>query len=241
MTLDGELTALRALARQMRGADRVDRRRLSAWASTLDSAVRGLTTGVGHLRAEVEGRKRVVDLGDPEPYRGLSLPDAARVLGERVLTAGGWHLDETVDAQLLREVAAEAEAFASALSPTGRPDPVAVDPGANTPGRARTGARRTSSEAARAVEPRSGTQRRLVLDAVASVARDVQMVGMTDVEIARATALPPNSARPRRKELVDAGWLADSGIKREHHRRDHVVWVLTDKAMRLVAGLRTAV
>lgn len=241
MTLDGELTALRALARQMRGADRVDRRRLSAWASTLDGAVRGLTAGIGHLRAEVEGRKRAVDLGDPEPYRGLPVLDAARVLGERVLTLAGWKLDEIVDARLLREVAAEAEALASALSPTGRPDPVAANPAANTTGRARTGAKRTSSEAAKLVEPRSGTQRRAVLDAVAAVARDVRTVGLTDVEVARSTGLPPNSARPRRKELVDAGWLADSGVKREHHGREHVVWVLTDKAMRLVAGLPTAV
>lgn len=247
MTLDGELAALRALARQMRGATRVDPRRLSAWASTLDGAVRALGGGIGHLRAEVERRPRSIDLSDPEPYRGLDLGQAAQLLGERVLTLGGWKLDERTDAQLLREVSAEAEALRQALlgdrwqaPPAPRPDPVAADPEANTPGRARTGAKRTSSGAALAVEPRTGTQRRRVLDAVAAVARDARTVGLTDVEVARSTGLPPNSARPRRKELVDGGWLEDSGVTRDHHGREHIVWVLSEKGMRLVAGLPAA-
>jgi hypothetical protein len=96
----------------------------------------------------------------------------------------------------------------------------------------RTDGRATAKAAALAAEPRTGTNRRAVLDAVAAVARDVRTVGLTDVEIQRATGLNPNSARPRRVELVDGGWLADSGVTREHYGREHTVWVLTDKAVR---------
>jgi hypothetical protein len=141
---------------------------------------------------------------------------------------------------------AEVDGFVTAVAASGRRTaPLArgvasADPGADGAGKARSDLRATAKAAALAAEPRSGTNRRAVLEAVAAVARDVRTVGLTDVEIQRATGLNPNSARPRRVELVDGGWLADSGVTREHHGREHTVWVLTDKAARLTAGLPAA-
>jgi hypothetical protein len=37
--------------------------------------------------------------------------------------------------------------------------------------------------------------------------------------------------RPRRVELVDGGWLEPASTTREHHGREHTVWVLTQKAV----------
>lgn len=245
MTLDADLAAVRAVARQLRTTTRpLDPRRLSALAASLDHSVRGLTRGAEWLRAEADGQKPpAVDLGDPEPYRGLDVAQAAALLVERALTVTG--VDDVIhrDGVDAGRIAAEVDGFVVAVAASGRrTSPLArgvsaVDPGADGPGAAHRGARRTSSAAAAAAEPRTGTNRRAVLDAVAAVARDVQTVGLTDVEIQRATGISPNSARPRRVELVDGGWLADSGITREHFGREHTVWVLSDKAARLIAGV----
>jgi hypothetical protein len=248
VTLDADLAAVRAVARQLRATTRpLDPRRLSALAASLDHSARGLGRGVDWLRAEAEGAKPpVVELGDPEPYRGLTVEQAARLLAERAS-----RLTDPEGLEKYRDLpgrlAAEADGFVVAVAASGRRTAplargvAALSPGAPGAGKARSGARETSRSAALLAEPRSGTNRRAVLDAVAAVARDVQTVGLTDVEIQRATGLNPNSARPRRVELVDGGWLADSGRTREHYGREHTVWVLTDKAARLVAGLpRTA-
>jgi hypothetical protein len=249
VTLDADLAAVRAVARQLRATTRpLDPRRLSALASSLDHSARGLGRGVDWLRAEAEGTKPpVVELGDPEPYRGLSVEQAAALLVERALAALGADDVMNRDGVDARRVAAEVDGFVVAVAASGRRTaPLArgvsaAGPGADGPGKVRSDGSRTSAAAAKLAEPRSGTNRRAVLDAVAAVARDVQTVGLTDVEIQRATGLNPNSARPRRVELVDGGWLADSGRTREHYGREHTVWVLTDKAARLVAGLpRTA-
>jgi hypothetical protein len=245
MTLDADLAAVRAVARQLRGTTRpLDPRRLSALASSLDHSARGLQRGVEWVRAEAEGKRPVVELGDPEPYRGLSVEQAAVELVERVLTA--FEVGAEPGSRLARLVAAEVDGFVTAVAASGRRTaPLArgvasADPGADGAGKAREDGRATSKAAALAAEPRTGTNRRAVLEAVAAVARDVRTVGLTDVEIQRATGLNPNSARPRRVELVDGGWLADSGVTREHHGREHTVWVLTDKAARLTAGLSAA-
>lgn len=117
-----------------------------------------------------------------------------------------------------------------------------VLPPADRPGPAQRqrAARRTSLAAAAAVEPRTGTQRHAILSAVAAVARDPRTVGMTDVELGASTGIRANSLRPRRKELVDGGWLEDSGRTRTHHGNPHVVWVLSDKALALMATGRAS-
>jgi hypothetical protein len=246
MTLDAELAAVRAVARQLRTTTRpLDPRRLSALASSLDHSVRGLGRGVEFLRAEVtNARPPSVELGDPEPYRGLTVEQAAALLAERTRLLHAWREEPTEEQR--RRVAAEVDGFVAAIAASGRRTaPInrgaaLPQPDADGPGAARSGARRTSKAAAVLAEPRTGTARRAILDAVSAVARDVQTVGLTDVEIQRATGLLPNSARPRRVELVDGGWLADSGRTREHHGREHTVWVLTEKAGRALTGLPAA-
>lgn len=79
----------------------------------------------------------------------------------------------------------------------------------------------TSHEAARAVMPKTGTQRRAVLDFVSSR----QEHGATDLEIQHALVMNGNTERPRRIELVEAGYLVDSGLRRRTGGRDMIVWV----------------
>lgn len=242
MTLDADLAAIRAVARQLRTTTRpMEPRRLGAFATNLDHSARGIARGMDFLRAEADGRKPpVVEVGDPEPYRGLSLEQAGAQLAERLAVYIGVDLNEDENR---RWIAAEVDGFIAAVAASGRRTaPInrgvsSSHPGADGAGKARTGARRTSSDAARLVAPRSGTARMAVLEAVAAVARDVRTVGLTDVEIQRSTGLSPNSARPRRVELVDGGWLADSGQTREHYGREHTVWVLTDKAAKHLAAV----
>jgi hypothetical protein len=249
VTIDADLAAVRAVARQLRTTTRpLDPRRLSALASSLDHSARGQSRGADWLRAEAEGRKPpAVEVGDPEPYRGLDVAQAARTMVDRLLAQLLVTWDEDDDGDVQRRIAAEVDGFTTAVSASGRrTSPLArgvasADPGADGPGAVRSAASRTSRAAALLAEPRTGTNRRAVLDAVAAVARDPRTVGLTDVEIQRATGLNPNSARPRRVELVDGGWLADSGVTREHFGREHTVWVLSDKAARLIAGAPRAV
>lgn len=77
----------------------------------------------------------------------------------------------------------------------------------------------TSVEAAVKVEPRAGTLRRRVLDFLRSVD------GATDDEMQVALDMNPSTQRPRRVELVAAGWVRDSGTKRRTRGDcDAVVW-----------------
>jgi ParB-like chromosome segregation protein Spo0J len=85
----------------------------------------------------------------------------------------------------------------------------------------------TSRAAAAAV--RSGSQRARVLLWL------VQHSPATDVQIAERLGLSPNSERPRRVELVTAGFVADSGEVRRHHGANHALWTITD-AGRAAAG-----
>lgn len=92
----------------------------------------------------------------------------------------------------------------------------------------RNDARDTARAAALAALPTAGQNRRRVLDAIAG--SGVHLPGMTDREIAEATGLPENSVRPRRVELVEGGWIEDSGGRRDHGgRTPWAVWKLTDK------------
>lgn len=70
---------------------------------------------------------------------------------------------------------------------------------------------RDTQETAAAALPRSGTQRRRVLDTIAGAGE----AGMTDQDIAVALGLAENSVRPRRLELADNGLIKASGQRRE--------------------------
>jgi hypothetical protein len=82
--------------------------------------------------------------------------------------------------------------------------------------------RDTSVLAAWRAWPRSGTQRERVLRWVI----DRGDHGATDDEIQDALRLSGNSERPRRLELVERGWLVDSGRRRPSYSHGPaIVWV----------------
>lgn len=87
------------------------------------------------------------------------------------------------------------------------------------PGMVRRDAPDTSRAAAKAVMPRTGTQRRRVLDYIIGCGEH----GATDLELQNALGLSGNSERPRRVELVDAELIVDAGRR----RRGHIVWIAT--------------
>lgn len=72
--------------------------------------------------------------------------------------------------------------------------------------------RPTSAAAAKAVTLRSGTQRVRVLASLADAA--VDGMGLTDEEGQQLTGLHPNSYTARRLELVEAGYVEDTGDTR---------------------------
>lgn len=55
--------------------------------------------------------------------------------------------------------------------------------------------------------------------------------GLTDVEMVEILGGSQRSStmRTRRRELLDAGFIRDTGIKRVHDGREHTVWELTEK------------
>lgn len=69
----------------------------------------------------------------------------------------------------------------------------------------------TSHRAAERALPRSGTQRRRVLDLL----REVWPGGLTDEEIRHRLDLAVGYGLARRNELVSDGWAEDSGDRRE--------------------------
>lgn len=79
----------------------------------------------------------------------------------------------------------------------------------------------TSARAARNVQPRTGTQRGAVLAYLACSG------GATDYELAQELAMNPSTVRPRRGELVETGYVTDSGRRREHQGSEWAVWVPT--------------
>ncbi len=93
----------------------------------------------------------------------------------------------------------------------------------------RQGGHETAREARDLVRPKAGTQRAQVLDELEHLRKHFpEKHGLTDVELAKITGLPANSVRPRRVELVDAGFVHDTGHRRVHNGRRHVVWGLVD-------------
>jgi len=94
------------------------------------------------------------------------------------------------------------------------------------------GAPETQRAAAISEYPRTGTKRLAVLSAVA--AADGR--GLTDEEGFAITGFTQNTYRPRRVELVDGGWVADTGIRRRVlSGKPAVAWVLTEKGEQWVA------
>jgi hypothetical protein len=83
----------------------------------------------------------------------------------------------------------------------------------------------TSARAARNVEPRTGTQRGRVL------AHICEHGGSTDYELTHQLGLLDSSCRPRRGELVDAGYVVDSGRTRQHQGSDWTIWTPTDSGL----------
>jgi hypothetical protein len=95
-----------------------------------------------------------------------------------------------------------------------------IHPRKGAPGLVRNDHPETSRAAAYAVTPRTGTQRRRVLDAIAAKPS-------TDEEIQSALHMNPNTQRPRRVELVRGGWVGDSGERRPSSTgQDSIVWGL---------------
>jgi len=108
-----------------------------------------------------------------------------------------------------------------------RPAPPPVDDSAveNRRGKVRADHPDTSSKAAVAIAPKSGTQRAAILAELLDAP-----FGLTDPEIGEATGLSMNSVRPRRVELVEGEWAENSGRTRVVNGHEHTSWQATAKA-----------
>lgn len=96
------------------------------------------------------------------------------------------------------------------------------DPGMNAYGMVKRDPQPTSEAAARAVEPRSGTQRLTVLELI----REAGERGLTDEELSRLTGWSGNTVRPRRGELVRDGWVVASDLRRSTPQgHAAIVWI----------------
>jgi hypothetical protein len=115
---------------------------------------------------------------------------------------------------------------------------VAGNPAANTVGKMPSNPQSTTKAAALKVLPRTGTQRAEVLDAIIGAG----VSGMTDAELQRSLTMNPNTERPRRVELVEGGWITDSGQRRVSAGADlSIVWALSvagrQRLINLVGGI----
>lgn len=84
-----------------------------------------------------------------------------------------------------------------------------------------------SKSAANKVWPRTGTQRRILIDALAAGRA-------TREELCGRTGLPPNSLRPRLLEALDGGWIRQS--PEQPYIDGKEVLELTEKATGALAG-----
>ena len=81
----------------------------------------------------------------------------------------------------------------------------------------------TSKDAALAAMPRTGTQRHRVLIALCRRSS-------LDEELQDSLGMNPSTERPRRVELVEGGWVQDSGLRRQTRSgQSAVVWELTPR------------
>jgi hypothetical protein len=93
-------------------------------------------------------------------------------------------------------------------------------------GKVRHDAPDTSREAARLIAPKVGTKRQQVLREIAMSAPQ----GVTDEGICLALGMNPSTERPRRVELVEAGWVEDSGERLLLRSGTHaILWRLTQR------------
>lgn len=77
--------------------------------------------------------------------------------------------------------------------------------------------------------PTSGTQRRKVLQLIWQRPR-------TDEEISVVGRISPSSVRPRRVELIEGGWVEDSGLRRDStYGHAMTVWAVTEAGSRAYA------
>jgi hypothetical protein len=107
------------------------------------------------------------------------------------------------------------------------------DPGADEVGRFHSDPHPVEIPAALRVFPRTGSQRRLILDAVAAAGEH----GITHDELAAIPEVSDRAHRTRRKELEMAGWVEDSGRTRlTVTGTDAVVWVLTEQGRKEYRG-----
>lgn len=154
------------------------------------------------------------------PPHGL-IPAAARAATGRTPTPPD---DDPAPAATAPHSAAGQALVARVLGAAGRAPRHAADP------YVREGQRATSMAAAVNALPRSGTQRRAILDALWALHQRTPGGGATDVQLARHLDLPGNSVRPRRGELVEMGLVEDAGRTVTHDGNPHTVWRVTNAA-----------
>ena len=89
---------------------------------------------------------------------------------------------------------------------------------------------RTSIEAREKIEPKVGTIRRKVYEAILLKG----MAGMTDQEVERQLNLDGNTVRPIRGSLVEIGLVIDSGTTRPNTKGNQcIVWRSAEDGMML--------
>lgn len=90
--------------------------------------------------------------------------------------------------------------------------------------------KQTSLEARAKIEPRVGTIRRKVYEAILLKG----LSGMTDQEIEKQLSLDGNTVRPIRGSLVEAGLVIDSGSTRTNTKGNQcIVWRSAEDGMML--------
>jgi len=175
-------------------------------------------------------RDAVAQAYDQKP----SDPDEGRLMrctkcGDEVLVheLPGWFLESE------RFVCGECmfDKDSGAVQPTVMPAADAVapeqlpDPGRQAIGKFNAGGPDTQRKAAIAQWPTSGTQRRHILDFIA----EQEDRGATDEEIEQCFGARHQSASARRNELMNDGWIEDSGKRRRTTSgKEAIVWVLSD-------------
>jgi len=107
-------------------------------------------------------------------------------------------------------------------------------------GKVRSDALSTSKATARTIAVKSGSQRAAVLLAL------YHRGDLSDFEIQEILGLSPSSERPRRGELVDAGFVRPvlngegGGVTKRHNGSDWQLWQLTDDGASVASGLTGA-
>jgi predicted ArsR family transcriptional regulator len=94
----------------------------------------------------------------------------------------------------------------------------------------------TSRRTAERIMPRTGSTRRAILNQLIELG---PRFGATDQELQHALGISGDTVRPRRVELVEDGWVTDSGRRRPTPSgHDAIVWVPTEAAMESASAER---